>query len=146
MKVRLQTNQIKGTAQEMVDKLHLYIEKKIDKYYTIFHVNRSLLGCEYLCEAIKLSFEDNTLLHKGLTTRLYPLIAQKYEVTAMQVERAIRNLIKVCFDKEDICKSFSEMTEMPFTNRYNRPSNGELISLCCWRLKIKLQEDGIVID
>lgn len=128
----------------MLDELHLYIEKKIDKYYTLFHVNRSLLGSEYLCEAIKLSFDDNSLLHRGLTTRLYPLIAQKYAVSPMQVERSIRNLIKVCFEKDDVCKTFSEITDTPFTNKYDKPSNGELIALCCWRLKIKLQEDGLM--
>ena len=128
----------------MLDILHLYIEKKIDKYYTILNVNRSLLGSAYLCEAIKLSFDDNTLLHRNLTTRLYPLIAQKYNVSPSQVERAIRNLIKICFDKENICKSFAEITETNYTNKYNKPSNGELISLVCWRLKIKLQEEGLL--
>ena len=143
MKVRLHIND-KRNGQDMSDTLHLYIEKKIDKYYTLLNVNRSLLGSEYLCEAIKLSFDDNTLLHRNLTTRLYPLIAQKYDVSAMQVERAIRNLIKICFDKENICKSFSEMTDTNYTNKFNKPSNGELIALCCWRLKLKLQEEGIL--
>ena len=128
----------------MSDTLHLYIEKKIDKYYTLLNVNRSLLGCEYLCEAIKLSFDDTSLLHRNLTTRLYPLIAQKYDVTAMQVERAIRNLIKICFDKDNVCQSFSELTETHYTNKYNKPTNGELIALVCWRLKLKLQEEGIL--
>ena len=130
----------------MDNSLHLYIEKKIDKFYTIFNVNRSLLGSEYLREAIKLSVEDCSLLHKGLTTRLYPLIAEKFEVSPMQVERAIRNLIKISFDRTGVYEAFSALTQAPQKDLLYRPSNGELISLCCWRLKVKLEEEGLFIN
>ncbi len=130
----------------MDSSLHLYIEKKIDKYYTIFNVNRSLMGSEFLSEAIQLSIQDATLLHKGLTTRLYPLIAEKFSVSPMQVERAIRNLIKISFDRSGVYEAFSTLTQEPQKDKLFRPSNGELISLCCWRLKIKLEEDGIIIN
>ncbi len=131
----------------MPNNLNLYIEKKVEKYYSKLNINRSLLGSEYLCEAIKLTIEDQTLLHKGLTTRLYPLIAEKYCVSPLQVERAIRNLIKTSFEREDFCHNFSDFSDFYFgENKFQKPSNGELISLCAWRMKLRMQEDGIYIE
>lgn len=51
-------------------------------------------GFLYLREAIRRATEDNSLLSK-LTTELYPEIAQRYNTTPKNVERAMRNAIKL---------------------------------------------------
>ena len=128
----------------MDNTISLYIDKKIDKYYSRFGINRSLCGSVYLCDAIKLSVEDDSLLHRNITTRLYPMIAEKYSVSPMQVERAIRNLIRICFLNSNIKEVFEDFFENTLYNNFYKPSNSELISLCCWKLKLRLQEDGLM--
>lgn len=130
----------------MCNERHLYIEKTIDRYYTKLGIKRSLSGSVYLMEALKLSVEDNTLIHRGVTTKLYPMIAQKYNVSPLQVERAIRNLINICYNNNIIYQTMEALskTELLNVNKYYKPSNSELISLCSWKLKLKLQEEGFL--
>lgn len=125
----------------------LYIEKKIDKYYSKYGIKRSLSGSIYLIEAIKLCVVDESLL-RSVTTRLYPMIAKKYGVSSMQVERAIRNLINICYTNNVLHDTLLELVKAEPTayNKYYKPSNSELISLCSWKLKIQLQEAGYLDD
>ncbi len=130
----------------MCNKMHLFIEKQIDKYYSRFGIKRTLCGSIYLIEAIKLCIDDDSLLHRNITTKLYPLVAEKFEVSSIQVERAIRNLINICYNNDTLSESIIALshTEPQNINKYYKPSNSELISLCYWKLKIKLQENGFL--
>lgn len=130
----------------MCNDVTLYIEKKIDKYYSKYGIKRSLSGSVYLLEALKLSVADDSLLHRNVTTKLYPMIAQKYDVSPLQVERAIRNLINICYSNDTLYDTLIEViqAEPSNMNRYYKPSNSELISLCSWKLKLCLQEEGYI--
>ena len=98
----------------------------------------------YLAEALKLSFDDDRLLHQNITTKLYPKIAQKYEVSPSQVEKGIRHLITVCYNNDSLRANLVEFLNVgsEHLNSYYKPSNSELISLCYWKLKIRLEEEG----
>lgn len=131
----------------MCNQITLYIEKKIDQYYSKYGIKRSLSGSIYLTEALKLCVADSSLL-RSVTTKLYPMIAEKYNVSSMQVERAIRNLINICYTNNILHDTLLEVikSEPKAYNKYYKPSNSELISLCSWKLKIQLQEEGYIDD
>lgn len=131
----------------MCNQITLYIEKKIDQYYSKYGIKRSLSGSIYLTEALKLCVADSSLL-RNVTTKLYPMIAEKYNVSSMQVERAIRNLINICYTNNVLHDTLLEVikSEPKVYNKYYKPSNSELISLCSWKLKIQLQEEGYIDD
>lgn len=131
----------------MCNQITLYIEKKIDQYYSKYGIKRSLSGSIYLTEALKLCVADSSLL-RNVTTKLYPMIAEKYSVSSMQVERAIRNLINICYTNNILHDTLLEVikSEPKAYNKYYKPSNSELISLCSWKLKIQLQEEGYIDD
>ena len=66
----------------------------IEKYLLEKGFKANLKGFDYLFTAIKLCMEDKSLL-RAVTTRLYPMIAEKYNDTASKTERAMRySLIK----------------------------------------------------
>ena len=57
----------------------------------------SLRGYKYVTEAVKMVLEDDTAID-GITKRVYPDIARKFNTTASGVERAIRHAIDRSFD------------------------------------------------
>ena len=60
----------------------------------------NLKGYETLAIGIDLVISDPTYLNRGVTTRLYPEIAQRMSVptTAPRVERAMRHAIEYVYD------------------------------------------------
>ena len=61
-------------------------------------VSPSLLGFDYLKEAIRLVLEDKTFIHQ-VTKLLYPTVAEKFSSTCSRVERAMRHAIEKSFDR-----------------------------------------------
>lgn len=78
--------------------------KSLDEeiYETLFelampeHIN----GHEYCAYAIKISVE-NPDIALSITKKLYPAVAEKFNTTPAQAERAIRKAIENCFDRCD---------------------------------------------
>ncbi len=90
-------------------------------------------GCVYIREGIRRIYEDDELRY-GLTKRLYPGIAKKYQTTAMGVERAIRSAIDVAWKRDGIL-----WRDMLFDRR---PSCGELLVFMAEYLTDILGEHG----
>lgn len=59
-------------------------------------VSPSNLGWKYLTEAIKMVIDDADVID-GITRRLYPAIAKKYNSNSRAVERAIRHFVRKAF-------------------------------------------------
>lgn len=65
-------------------------------------------GWKYITEAVKMVLEDDTVLD-GITKRLYPDIAKKFDTTAQRVERGIRYAVEHTLDNmpaDMICAVF----------------------------------------
>ena len=60
----------------------------------------NLLGHPYMVEAILLVVEDRAYID-NVTFGLYPQVAAKFDTTAGRVERALRHLVEVIFDRGD---------------------------------------------
>lgn len=61
----------------------------------------SLLGYQYIKDAVEMVMEDRSLLRGAVTKRLYPGIAKMNGTTSTRVERAIRHAIGSCWDRGD---------------------------------------------
>lgn len=74
--------------------------KRIHDILLELGVPANLKGHEALAIGIDLVIADPTYLNRGVTTRLYPEIAQRMSVptTAPQVERAMRRAIEYVYD------------------------------------------------
>jgi two-component system response regulator (stage 0 sporulation protein A) len=112
-------------------------------------VSPSNLGWKYLTEAIKMVIDDANVID-GITKRLYPAIAEKYNSNSRAVERAIRHFV---------CKAFKNM---PSETRFfifgntvlnkDFPTNSEFITTLAeivtsepnnpiWTMQIKEKDD-----
>lgn len=60
----------------------------------------NLLGHPYMVEAISLVVEERSYID-NVTFGLYPQVAAKFDTTAGRVERALRHLVEVTFDRGD---------------------------------------------
>ncbi len=84
-----------------------------------------LRGYHYLREAICLSI-DNMELVGSVTKLLYPEIAKSYQTTNVKVERAIRSVIEVGWDRGNE-ELFEEIFGYSRANGKTRPTNSEFI-------------------
>lgn len=76
------------------------MKKRIHDILLELGVPANLKGYEALAIGIELVISDPTYLSRGVTTRLYPEIAQRMSVptTAPRVERAMRHAIEYVYD------------------------------------------------
>ena len=72
-----------------------------------------LLGYDYLITAIS-AVAGKPDMAKGISKRLYPLVAKAHHTTAPRVERAIRHAVEVAWDRGDLgvlCKYFGNTAD-----------------------------------
>ena len=85
----------------------------------------NLLGYFYLKHAIEVVLQDISLVHY-ITTKLYPMIAEKFNTTPSKVERAIRHAIEVSW-----CRGNIELQNKLFGYTVDatkcKPTNSEFI-------------------
>jgi len=91
-------------------------------------------GYHYVREAILMVLKDMTLL-KAVTTRLYPLIADKYGTRPTRVERALRHAIEVAWSRGDM-EAIQEYFGFTVNSEKGKPTNSEFIAMIADRIKI----------
>ena len=94
-------------------------------------------GYHYLVKALSMGMENVSVLDK-VTTILYPTVAQQCGVSPMAVERGIRTLINVMWQRSDpetiraLMGSYSQLA----------PGNGRFISVVSRRLQMEYKRRG----
>lgn len=84
-----------------------------------------LRGYHYLREAICLSIENMELVG-SITKLLYPEIAKRYHTTNEKVERAIRSVIEISWERGN-AELFEEIFGYSRVHGKTRPTNSEFI-------------------
>ncbi len=85
-----------------------------------------LSGHPYMVEALLMCLEDRMYIN-NITFGLYPQVAAKFDTTAARVERAMRHLIEVTWDRGDmdvLTQYFGNTISM----HKGKPTNGEFIA------------------
>ena len=78
----------------------------------------------------------NTKLVNSMTTVLYPLVAENYEVSSESVERSIRTAIQLAWDRGNP-EAFSKYFGYNSQVRKKRPTNAEFIARISDEIRIK---------
>jgi two-component system response regulator (stage 0 sporulation protein A) len=74
------------------------IDYRISSFLQELRIPTHQLGFGYLKEAIKMAYNDETVL-SGITKVLYPTVANKFNTTGSRAERAIRHAIETSWYK-----------------------------------------------
>lgn len=100
-------------------------------------VTPRLRGYDYLSHAIKLGVAHRGYLN-SVTTKIYPVVAEKYGVEAAVVERNIRHAIEVVIER-DRTKRLNEFLGAEVFSSADRPTNAEVISLVADKISADLR-------
>ncbi len=77
-----------------------FVTHKVSKLLHDLGMPSHIKGYQYIRDAIITMYEEPKYIG-GITKKLYPLIAKKYNTTASRVERAIRHAIEVSWSRGD---------------------------------------------
>lgn len=97
-----------------------------------------VVGFNYTKEAIELVVKDATYLYRGITKRLYPDIAEKFNTTPSRVERAIRHTLEMTWNRlviKDNCKELFTEIMGPVDFPLHPMTNAEFIATFAERLR-----------
>ncbi len=86
-----------------------------------------LLGYQYLLSAINISVQSGGF-HHGITTLIYPKVAETYHSTPQKVERSIRHALETAWSSGSADR-FQALFDVPGIER-KRPTNSEFIARC----------------
>lgn len=101
------------------------VKYEVTKIMLELGVPAHLRGYHYLREAICLSIENMELVG-SITKLLYPEIAKRYHTTNEKVERAIRSVIEIGWERGNT-ELFEEIFGYSRVHGKTRPTNSEFI-------------------
>ena len=98
-----------------------------------------LMGHAYVIQAVLLVLHDRMYIN-NITFGLYPQLAARFDTTASRVERAIRHLVEVTWDRGDLA-----VLERYFGNtvsaKKGKPTNGEFVARLSNVVKERMKEE-----
>lgn len=117
------------------------IDREITSLLHEIGVPAHIRGYLYIRDAIKMVYNSVEILG-GVTKKLYPDIARKYNTTASRVERAIRHAIEVAWMRGNI-DAISEIFSYTISYHKSKPTNSEFIAMIADRLRLLYKNDSI---
>lgn len=120
-----------------MDNKSFYVENWCTTSLLKIGVPINLTGFKYLKSAITKAFQDEKMI-SSYTKRLYPALANEYNVNVSVVERGIRNAIEVATNRRNSV-GINELFGFEVFDYSYKPSNSELIGLLVEKLNLDSQ-------
>ena len=95
-------------------------------------------GYQYLREAIILTINDMDMIN-AVTKALYPQVAKKFNTTPSRVERAIRHVIEVAWDRGDV-ETLQRFFGYTVSEMKGKPTNSEFIAMIADHLSLRRRQ------
>ena len=105
-----------------------YIEERVETYLRMIGICIKSLGYEYLKSSILFACQDLNLL-KNITTKLYVMVADYYNVNSKSVERNIRTVVYSAYQEGDLLEINSIYGKIIYKNNFSISEN------CCFSNK-----------
>lgn len=116
-------------------------ELKISNMLKDLGISPSLHGYRYMIYSVEEMLKDQSLMY-AITTRLYPLVAKRFDTTKGRVERSIRHAIETGWNRgnnETQEKLFGYTVDM----NKGKPTNGEFIcTVVDWLIMCQCEQEG----
>lgn len=113
------------------------VEEQASKLMVELGIPPHFKGFAYLKDAIGIVVQDPELVSQ-ITTRLYPMIAQRYRTTAAKVERAIRHAIERAWTKGEIKMNY-ELFAYSIDIAKGKPTNSLFIARIADHIRLQLR-------
>ena len=123
--------QEKGSQRQ----LNRMIQRTLGELGTPAHIK----GYRYLVYALELAVRDAVIL-ESITKGLYPAIAQKFQTTAVRVERAMRHAIELTWDRGDMDVLYSYFGNTVSAAR-GKPTNSEFVAQVSNRIVLETERE-----
>ena len=98
--------------------------RTIERLIRRLGIGATYRGYRYLCYGVSLCLTDEEYL-LSISKLLYPIIAKEFNTTLSSVERDIRTVVQVCWDKGN--KSL--LQDIAYRPLYNKPTAGEVLDI-----------------
>ena len=108
------------------------MEQKIEYLIRSLGIGATYRGYRYLSYGIQLCLENEDYL-LSVSKMLYPQIAEHYYTTSYSVERDLRTVIKVCWDRGNKML----LQEIALRPLYNKPPSSEFFDILTAHIKQK---------
>ena len=106
-------------------------EKKAEALLRRLGLTGRYFGLPLLVAAIALVAEDPLLTSYQVTKALYPAIARRFQITSAAVERNIRTVVVILWERCDR----DELRRLTGTPLPKRPTNSELIDILAHHIR-----------
>lgn len=103
------------------------LEERLSNIFISVGIPAHIKGYQFLRDAVKLAVDDPSMIN-GITSRLYPKVAELYETSPSKVERAIRHAIEVAWNRGKI-ENINQIFGIRIYGTNDKPTNGEFIAL-----------------
>lgn len=113
----------------------------IDDIFKELGCSANRCGYEQAAYAIKLVVSDDTYL-RGVSKRLYPDVAKRFNTTPSRAERNIRHLVEVAFYRNNPTDTYRIFGNCVDPNR-GKLMNSEFIAACARIVKRRMRERGV---
>lgn len=110
-------------------------EERITYYLNQIGVPAKIAGFSYLRCAIKAVYFDMNMMY-GITKKLYPYVAERFNSTPSRVERSMRHAIEVAWNRGRM-NVIDEIFGYTIHDQKGKPTNGEFISMIADRLRVE---------
>ena len=104
---------------------------------TQMNMSPNINGYRYLREAVNMVAVDASLLY-GITSRLYPALAEMFASTASRVERSIRHAIETTVSKGGLEPLYRLLGNTQDTPKV-KPTNGEFVAMLAEHVRASLK-------
>lgn len=111
-------------------------EMMSSEYLVRMGFNIGSIGFDYLKQAIDYCIDNEDLLD-GITTKLYPKVAERFGVKSAVVERGIRGIIDKAYKKGGFLEINTFYNKIIYNNDF-KFSNSEFIALMVYRIKFDI--------
>ena len=114
----------------------ILLNEKIANILICAKIPPKILGYRFLREAVKMTISNPSLIN-GITKKLYPEIARRFETSAGSVERAIRHAIEVAYNRGGVT-NINSIFGLHIYEKTDKPSNAELIALIADKIFLQI--------